>query len=111
MGGVPLLPEKLSRSQERSGILELPTHNIAPLVDLQRKISVTANPFREERIHDRFTSRADSDRLGQIGLSTFLVRYIYIRNYILLLTYMYVEDVFVNTHTVTHATSGAKPST
>lgn len=69
---VALLPEEFAGPQERSGVLELPANHIAPLVDLQRQVSMAANPFGEEGVHDRFTGGADGDGLGQIGLSTFL---------------------------------------
>ena len=57
-----LLPKELARPKERGGIFELPAHHVAPLVDLQRKVAVTADPFGEEWIHDCFAGWTDSNR-------------------------------------------------
>jgi hypothetical protein len=64
MSSVTFLPQKLTRSQKGGWKFELPSNNVTPLVELQRKISVRFDPIRKSRIHDSLRSRTDSNRLG-----------------------------------------------
>lgn len=68
---VSFLPQKLSASDEGSRILELPSHDVAPLVELQGKISVSADPLREARVHDRLACGTDCNRDFEIRASGF----------------------------------------
>jgi hypothetical protein len=43
--GMSLLPQEFSCSQERSCLLGLPPNDTVPLVESERKISVTSNPL------------------------------------------------------------------
>jgi hypothetical protein len=52
MGCVTLLPKELSGPNERSGMFELPSHHIGPLIYFEGKVSVRVDPFAECRIHD-----------------------------------------------------------
>lgn len=56
---------------ERSGVLKLPSHHIAPLIDFERKITMTTNPFRENRIHYSFTGGPNGNRLFKVRISRF----------------------------------------
>jgi len=69
MSCVALLPQELSCSDERSWMLELPSDDICPLVQLQRKISMTLDPFSICRVHDGLTCRTNSNRLVQLALT------------------------------------------
>mmetsp|Transcript_12635 Transcript_12635/g.46666 ORF Transcript_12635/g.46666 Transcript_12635/m.46666 type:complete len:337 (+) Transcript_12635:2355-3365(+) len=62
---MPLLPQELARADERRGILELPPDDVAPLIQLQRQIPVTANPLCVERVHDGFRGWTDRNVLLQ----------------------------------------------
>ena len=42
---VAFLPEELAGSEEGLGLLELPAHDVAPLVELEREIAVRLNPL------------------------------------------------------------------
>ena len=44
--GIPrfYLPEKLPRADERRGVLELPPHDVRPLVQTKRKVAMAADP-------------------------------------------------------------------
>ena len=66
-----LLPEELSRSDERCGVLELPSYNIGPLVRQQGKIAVRSDPFCEAGVHDCLAGRSDRDRFRHFRLATF----------------------------------------
>ena len=50
---VALLPQELSRPNERSWMLELPSDHVGPLIDFERQISVRVDPFGERWVHDR----------------------------------------------------------
>ena len=56
-----LLPKEFSCSDERSWVLEFPSDDVSPLIELDRKVSVALNPVCIGRIHDGFTSRPDSN--------------------------------------------------
>ncbi len=57
-----LLPQELPSPDEWSGVFELPSDNISPLVYFKREVSVRLNPVREGRVHDRFRGGTDGDR-------------------------------------------------
>mmetsp|Transcript_35794 Transcript_35794/g.61579 ORF Transcript_35794/g.61579 Transcript_35794/m.61579 type:complete len:370 (-) Transcript_35794:37-1146(-) len=69
MRGVALLPEELTRAQERSGVLELPAHHVTPLVEFHGEVAVTADPLGEKRVHDGLTGGADGNGLREIVLA------------------------------------------
>ena len=70
MSSVALLPQELTGSQERLGVLELPSHNGVPLVELEGKVTVTSDPLGIVWVHDGFRSRADSNLPLQGGGAT-----------------------------------------
>mmetsp|Transcript_3892 Transcript_3892/g.9166 ORF Transcript_3892/g.9166 Transcript_3892/m.9166 type:complete len:306 (+) Transcript_3892:1190-2107(+) len=69
MRRVPLLPEELAGADEGRRVLELPAHDVAPLVKLEREISVRPDPLGERRVHDGLGRGTDSDRLVQLRLA------------------------------------------
>mmetsp|Transcript_29181 Transcript_29181/g.61977 ORF Transcript_29181/g.61977 Transcript_29181/m.61977 type:complete len:300 (+) Transcript_29181:1047-1946(+) len=69
MRRMTLLPQKLPRSQKRSGILELPPHDVTPLIQLQRQIPMTSNPISKCRIHDRLGSGPDGNGSSQLPVT------------------------------------------
>jgi hypothetical protein len=69
VSGMALLPQELSGSNERSRVLELPTHDISPLVKAKGQISVRVNPLGIAGIHDSLTSRSYSDRFLEISFA------------------------------------------
>ena len=58
---VPLLPQKLARADERRGVLELPSHDVAPLVELQREVAVGPDPVGDHGVHHRLGRGTDRD--------------------------------------------------
>ena len=52
-----------------AGVFELPTHNVAPLVQPQRQVPVTSDPLREVRVHDSLGCRANGDGFCEFRLS------------------------------------------
>eukprot|EP01137_Pigoraptor_chileana_P007188 Opistho-2@52440 len=44
-GSVALLPEELARADKGRRVLELPPHDIAPLIELEREVPVRLNPL------------------------------------------------------------------
>mmetsp|Transcript_35021 Transcript_35021/g.53759 ORF Transcript_35021/g.53759 Transcript_35021/m.53759 type:complete len:601 (-) Transcript_35021:128-1930(-) len=69
VGSVALLPEELAGSDEGSGVLELPSDDVSPLVDLEGEVSVGTDPLRECGVHNSFGSRSDGDGLVHLGLA------------------------------------------
>ena len=69
MSGVAFLPKELSSSNERSGMLELPSHNVGPLIQAKRKISVRMNPLGKAGVHDSLAGWSDCNWLRKISLS------------------------------------------
>ena len=49
------LPQELARPQERCWVLKFPTHDVIPLVELQRQVAVGPDPAGESGIHDGLT--------------------------------------------------------
>jgi hypothetical protein len=54
MSGVTLLPQELSCPKERLRMLELPPDYRVPLVELERQVTVTSDPFGVVRVHNSF---------------------------------------------------------
>jgi hypothetical protein len=50
-------------------VLELPSHNVCPLVKAQGKISMRVDPLSIAGIHDGLTGRSDGNWLLEISLS------------------------------------------
>ena len=71
MSSMTFLPKELSSSDEWSRMLELPSHNVRPLIQLNGKISVTLNPFSIGRVHNGLTGWSDRNMLCKITLSWF----------------------------------------
>jgi hypothetical protein len=71
MSSVPFLPEELSGSDEGSGVFELPSDNVGPLVEFEGQISVTLDPVSVGRIHNSFAGRPDGNGLSKIAFSRF----------------------------------------
>ena len=46
-----LLPQELAASDEGRRVLELPTDDIGPLVELERQVAVAADPLGVVRVH------------------------------------------------------------
>jgi hypothetical protein len=42
---VALLPQELAGTDERGGVLELPSHDVCPLVEAQEQVSVASDPL------------------------------------------------------------------
>ena len=70
VSSVSLLPEELARSNEGRGMLEFPANDVCPLVEQQRQITIRVDPLCKARVHDGFTSGADSDRFRKFTLAT-----------------------------------------
>jgi len=62
VGGVPFLPVEFQRTQEEARA-HLPTHHVTPLVDEQRQVPVTLDPFGVHVPDDGFRGRAYYQRL------------------------------------------------
>lgn len=59
---VALLPEEFASPKEGGRVLELPPHDVGPLVDFQWEVTVGVDPLCERRLHDGLRGRADSNR-------------------------------------------------
>lgn len=46
VSGVSFLPEEFASAKERLRVLKLPSDNAVPLIQLQRKVAMTLDPFR-----------------------------------------------------------------
>jgi len=53
VSGVAFLPEELTGANERSWVLEFPSHYVGPLVQEQGQVSVRVDPLAESGVHDR----------------------------------------------------------
>ena len=69
MRSVALLPEELSRANEGSGVLELPSHYVCPLVQREREVSVRMDPLGIAGVHNGLTGGPNGDGLLQVGLA------------------------------------------
>jgi hypothetical protein len=47
-------------------MLELPSHNIGPLVQSKRKVSMALDPIRVSGIHNGLTCGSNCDRFSEI---------------------------------------------
>jgi hypothetical protein len=63
------LPEKFSGSDEWSGVLEFPSDNVGPLIELKWEISVALDPVGVGWIHDGLTGGSDGDGFSEVGFS------------------------------------------
>ncbi len=50
-------------------MLELPSNNVVPLVELERQVAIRLNPAGVGRVHDCLTSGTNGDWLGEICLT------------------------------------------
>jgi hypothetical protein len=62
VGGVALLPEELTGTQEQPGP-QFPADHVRPLVHQQRQVPVAVHPLGEEAVDDRLAGGADDDGL------------------------------------------------
>ncbi len=60
------LPEEFSGSDERSGVLEFPSDDVGPLVELEWKVSVALDPVGIGWIHDGLTGGSDGDGFSEV---------------------------------------------
>lgn len=67
--GVSLLPQELSASEEGNRVLELPTNDVRPLVELEGKISVGSDPLSKGWVHDGLASGANGDGFLHFALA------------------------------------------
>jgi hypothetical protein len=65
---VALLPEKLSRSQERPGS-QLPADDVGPLVDEHRQVAVALDLVAIDLADQRLGGRANREPLGQLSVA------------------------------------------
>lgn len=65
------LPQELARAQERLWVLELPSNDVVPLIELVGQVAVRLNPLGERRIHASLARRTDGDVLGQVTRARF----------------------------------------
>ena len=61
---VAFLPQKFGCPQEQSRP-HFPSHDVAPLVDQDRQITIRLHPFRVACADDRLTRRPNDQRFGQ----------------------------------------------
>jgi len=52
-------------------MLEFPAHNVAPLVQAERQVSVGLNPLGVRRVHNRFAGWTNGDWLSEFILTGF----------------------------------------
>jgi hypothetical protein len=52
VSSMAFLPEELACADEWSGVLELPSDNVGPLVDEKGQVAMRANPLCETGVHD-----------------------------------------------------------
>lgn len=69
VSSVALLPQELSSSQEGLGVLELPSHNRVPLVELERQVSVRSHPLGVVGVHDGLGGGSNGDGLLEVGVT------------------------------------------
>ena len=63
------LPEELSGSDEWGWVLEFPSDDVGPLVELEWEVSVTLDPVGVSWIHDGLTSWSDGDGFSEVRFS------------------------------------------
>lgn len=64
-----LLPKEFSGSNEGGGVLELPSDDVGPLVQLEGKVTVTLDPLGIGVVHDGFGGGSDSNGLLELGVA------------------------------------------
>ena len=69
MGGMTFLPEELSGSDEWGWVLEFPSDDVSPLVELEWEVSVALDPVSVSWIHDGLTSWSDGDGFSEVRFS------------------------------------------
>mmetsp|Transcript_47042 Transcript_47042/g.134651 ORF Transcript_47042/g.134651 Transcript_47042/m.134651 type:complete len:213 (+) Transcript_47042:1006-1644(+) len=67
MSGVALLPQELGTAQEWP-CPHLPTHNVDPLVHLQRQVCVAFDPLAIHVPHDSLGGGSHHERLGELAI-------------------------------------------
>ena len=65
MGGMPLLPQKFTRSEERTGGL-FPAHDVRPLVHEHGQIAVGLDPLAVHAADDGLGRGTDAERFGKL---------------------------------------------
>mmetsp|Transcript_33242 Transcript_33242/g.99001 ORF Transcript_33242/g.99001 Transcript_33242/m.99001 type:complete len:214 (-) Transcript_33242:149-790(-) len=70
MRSVALLPQELQRAHKRART-HLPSVHVAPLVDLERKVTIALHPLRKHVIDDRLGCWAHDQRLLEILAAAF----------------------------------------
>jgi hypothetical protein len=70
MRGVTLLPKKFTGTKERLRVLELPSNDGVPLVELEGQVSVTTDPLGVVRVHDGLGRGTDGNLLLERGGAT-----------------------------------------
>ena len=66
MRRMAFLPQEFAGAQEHAGA-HFPTHDIGPLVELERQVAPALHPARHGIADDRFRRRPDDQRLFQLG--------------------------------------------
>ena len=69
VGGMAFLPKELSGSNEGSGVLELPSDDVGPLIQFQGKVSMTLDPIGVCWIHDGLAGRTNGNWFSEVALS------------------------------------------
>jgi hypothetical protein len=70
MCGVALLPKEFTGTKERLGVLELPSNDGVPLVELEGQVSVATDPLGVVRVHDSLGRGTDGNLLLERGGTT-----------------------------------------
>src|SRR5215469_16873003 len=65
MSGMSLLPEEFRGTQKQCRAF-LPAHDVVPLIDEQRQVTVALNPFREAISNNSLARWANGQRLLQL---------------------------------------------
>ena len=69
VGGVALLPQEFTRTEEGGGVLELPPDHVGPLIELEGQIAMALDPVRECGVHDGLGGGTDGDGLVQFAVT------------------------------------------
>ncbi len=69
MRSVTFLPEEFPGSNEGSWVLEFPSHDVGPLIQLQGQVTVASDPLLEGWVHDRLTGWTNSDWFSKVTTS------------------------------------------
>ena len=63
MSSMTFLPKELSCPNERSGMLELPSDDIGPLIQEHRQVSMRVDPLSKGWVHDSLTGGTNCNGL------------------------------------------------